>query len=180
MALGHPIPAFTICCVSTFLLYQWAALQTTEAGMVGVGAAACASWALKANERRKKYLNWQRQWAAMGRTSPAPVRRGTVLKGLTIGTILTVLLVVALQSDHADIAIVGTTLGLMLLTAFAGMLIVVGKLLGRLRRKRRTKPRLAVRVVITRPVLAVPRLDQAYAALPPHCQRLLRGRRIGA
>lgn len=145
-----------------WLLYQWSLDGGIWPLIVVMGGLLLA--VMKADERMKAYKAWKREWDAMnGQPTGLP-------RGMTTGIWLGIAGIVGC------FALAGQPPETQNAVAVLGLLAAIGAL-GVYWLKRRT-PRsrpaktFAVAVCVTRPVFAVPTLQEAYRALPEHCLRL--------
>lgn len=173
--MGHPVVAWPMMLVGGAML-----LDGFHERNLLMGILAVAVWGafLSANERATKYRAWKRQWDSLDAQGPAPPRRASGRRLITVAVGL-VLLVGMLCSPHATAHAVGFALGWLIAhpaILAVPLLVVLGLVVRHIRRDRTaTGPAALVRVVAQR-TLPVPTLDAAYRALPPYCHALFGGR----
>ena len=144
-----------------WLVYQWTQDQVAWPFVVMIGV--FVSSVMKAEERVRAYRQWKREWDSLGNTTPR--RRAHPLIGLALGLLLT-----------AFIAAPATMRPAMLAGAFVAALVFLIlflclRMVRAIRRRRSAKAEI-VAICVGAPVMRVPTLQQAFAALPDHCKRL--------
>lgn len=172
MVMGHPIVAVPMTLASGVTLV--AGLQSGSPLPVFIAIALIAG-VQKARAQASAYRAWQAEWDAM---SDGPARR-RVTPGSYLGAaMIAALVLLAFGSPQLLAYLVGFAFGWMgtqpWLLALLGLL-ALGVLVQFIRcYPRRARPAKPV-TVIAEAILPVPTLADAYRALPPYCQALLRG-----
>lgn len=164
MMMGHPVVALPVAVATLATLYAWS--QNSEAWWLAIVMLVFMGRVMKANEARRAYRQWKREWDAMD-PKPASRMRPVHVAGM-LGCALMV--VVGAASDQVG---PGAAVGGLILGAF---LWVIARSLLRgwsPSRRRRARTATPVRLAITRPVLPVPSLADCYAALPAHSRAVL-------
>lgn len=166
--VGHPLVTVPIWVGGVAMLYGcWCAGGDGLVG--GIPTAALLIWSGKANQWANSYRAWRRAWNGM---AEAPAR-GPAGWGRTLPVFGLIGLVAYYLASHVDQPGYRFALGWMV--AVAGLAAVAGagrtmwRRAGRGAGRRRNQPV----QICPRLSLPVPSLDQAYGALPPHCQVLL-------
>jgi hypothetical protein len=166
--LGHPILSGLLLLVGGAVAIAFL-IHGTQGILPAIIVGALLNRVMKAQEQERDYRAWKRAWNAMDPAARAS-RRAGLLMARTIIVIAVALYGLAHLAD-AEIQVALAFIG-------AGLLLWFGVALARrLRRngeRRRTDETAPVRIGLRGPLLPVPSLPQAYAALPDHCQRLLR------
>jgi hypothetical protein len=174
MALGHPLVAWPVLGFGLFMIY--ATIRNPAIWLWGL----FALWGLyrvaDASLRRLDYLDWKRDWMGMGGSgrqrqpsSPRPWKQW-------IGWAATVGTIGALLADADDPQARTGLFYLVVCLAGAGL----AKWWGRHHKAKaakaaiRTQP---VTVCVKGPLLRVPRLRNAYRAVPDYCKPLLQAAR---
>ncbi len=166
---GHPIvaiPVTGLCCLG---LYGWS--QNSDAFLVGVPALFGMVWIGKAWQVMARHREWRRAWDSMAEPSP----RRSPMPRLVAGLIaLAVIGGMALSGSQTEADIAAPLAGLAILAGMvAAIAVAIWALTKRLRSGRAPRAlrdrRDCVTVVVTRPIMPVPSLDDAYKALPEHC-----------
>lgn len=169
MVLGHPLVAGPLGLAGFAAIY---ACWRSGAGWTCLAVVIGLAWLAQAGERRAAWEAWKREWDAMA--EPAPKRpRGTKRAWAAALAVPLGLLLYLSAEPAARPAIVGV--GLLL-----GLAVLLVATLRWAWRRLRARPRrrgVAPVAVIAKPLIAVPTLDAAYAALPEHCRRILSGSR---
>jgi hypothetical protein len=125
---------------------------------------------MNAEREVKAYKRWKREWDAMAGAPPRP-KQWPLVVGVIIG--IPILIGLANVGQHqgtqAVIGVLMVTLGPLLLLAL--LLKLWGRVLRTFRRRAdKVQP---VAICISRPLLPVPTLRDAYHSLPAHCALVL-------
>ncbi|RJG55393.1 hypothetical protein D0Z70_08260 [Sphingobium terrigena] len=145
--------------------------QGDEMWPMAITATLLVTWVMRAHEQRDAYLTWKRAWNAMAGQTPQQRKIAKPITGI-VGIIMVSLYLVA-TLDRTDTQ---TALGLSVVGIIGACAIFAGRSLWRRLRRRRAAKAAFVTVCIRSPLLPVPTLQQAYAALPAHCWVVLGGR----
>lgn len=160
---GHPMIALPMTIAALGSGYAtWADIQAWPLAALMLPL---AGWSLEANTVMARYKAWKRQWEdlAPAKASHAPANRKPWAVGVMIAATF------AYVAAHADQPSYGFALGWMVI----GLAVLVAAMLWRKRRPRRAPPNDLATVIIRRPLMPVPSLQEAYRRLPPYCLRLL-------
>lgn len=167
--VGHPLVSLPIMGVCGFCLYAWS--QNPGAIVVGVGAAICLAWTVRARTVMSQYRAWHRAWNSM-----AEPRAPRSLMPRLVTALIAVAVIGGFAAAESGVGSdTGPALaGLAVIGGFtAAVAVAIWALAKRLRSGRasraRTDRRDCVTVMVTRPILPVPELKDAYSALPRHC-----------
>lgn len=163
--LGHPVVGLPIMAAGSLMLYRC----YLEPGIwpLAVPALIMMNAVATASGVRMKYLAWRSAWEAMG--------GGASSGNLVAGRAFVIILLgsmTAYMAAHSEVASYRTGLALMVMTGLGGGLLLLAK---RLRQKRTFSPSgaaLPVSICVNAPIVPVPPLAQAFAALPEHCLAL--------
>ena len=173
--IGNPLVAIPIYGLSGLALYGWS--QEPSAFIIGIPAIFCAVWTFNAQKIMGRYRDWHRAWEAMAEPKP----RRPVMPRLVAGLIAALVIGAFVLSESGMGQEVASALAgvLVLGTALAAIAVALWALMKRLRSRTRgvTDRRDCVAVVVTRPILPVPDLKDAYNALPEHCWQAINGGR---
>lgn len=173
--IGNPLVAIPIYGLSGLALYGWS--QEPGAFIIGIPAIFCAVWTFNAQKIVGRYRDWHRAWEAMAE----PEARRPVMPRLVAGLIAALVIGAFVLSESGMGQEVASALAgvLVLGTALAAITVALWALMKRLRSRSRgvTDRRDCVAVVVTRPILPVPDLKDAYKALPEHCWQAINGGR---
>lgn len=169
LLLGHPVVAMPVLGLCAFLLYGWS--QHPEAWPVGGAALLFGGWTMRACETANQYRAWRKAWDSMAE----PIARRALSNHL--GKLVIAALVVG-GFTLADMGAIpgGTGSALMGIAIVAAPLATLAMLMKRWRssKARRTTAQVEpVRIAITRPAFPMPSLEDAYASLPEHSQRVM-------
>lgn len=172
MVMGHPIVAVPLTLASGVTLV--AGFQSGSALPVIIGIALIAG-VQNARAQATAYRAWQAEWEAMG---DGPARRRVTPGSFLGAAMIAALILLAFGSPQLLAHLAGYALGWMgtqrWLLALLGV-VVLAVLVQFVRcYPRRAKPAKPV-AVIAQAILPAPTLADAYRALPPYCQALLRG-----
>lgn len=172
--LGHPVVAAPILMVLGTLAWLYFTSGDGGSVMLGIIAIAAGAKVVEANTKVMLYGKWRRAWDGMGEPS-APRRRIGWKKPARIGLVIAASLYALANLGDPDIQIaVEFFLTALIVWGLARLLrLVPGR--GAKRADRRGQEPV-VTLAIRAPLMPVPTLHQAYAALPEHCQWLLRQR----
>ncbi len=164
--LGHAIVFLPMSAVT--LGTVWTVVLNHDAWPMLIVVAWLMNISLKANQQVAAYKAWKRAWDSMAPDAPPRQRRSQ--RGLAIALIGLLTAYLALTQDQPGH---GLALGWMAAVAIVAVIVMTARVL--FRRIRRAAPRKAatVRICVTKPLLPVPSLRDAYVALPPYCQQLL-------
>ena len=175
--IGNPLVAIPIYGLSGLALYGWS--QEPGAFIIGIPAIFCAVWTFNAQKIMGRYRDWHRAWEAMAEPKP----RRPVMPRLVAGLIAALVIGAFVLSESGMGQEVASALAgvLVLGTALAAIAVALLALMKRLRSRKRTRavtdPRDCVAVLVTRPIVLVPDLKDAYNALPEHCRQAINGGR---
>lgn len=134
---------------------------------------AFASASHKANERIREYASWKKRWDSYSDASPSRLRAKHIL--LMLISFVSFFVIFAAYDDmtsqeqQTTMAVV-VALGLML----AGLWFCAWIFLKLKRRPKRAASDAIVSICLPKPSSDPKVIDRAYAALPPHCQAILR------
>lgn len=170
MVLGHPLATLGVQITCGYGLFAcWRA--GSGAAIPAVVLVGMMAGAANASTRVAAYRQWKRQWDALaGPTDASSKKRGAGVASFAAGCVLAL---VAWVLSNADNATQAQVLSLALDAALvAAVLLALLWTARRLRRRHNRRPAEPVSV-IARPLLRVPSLPRAYAALPDYCQRIL-------
>jgi O-antigen/teichoic acid export membrane protein len=166
---GHALVVGPLSLLAVWSVY--ALSQDTNRWPMTVLAVMLAGWSLNANEVMARYKAWQRAWNSMAPARP----RSVAIPWRKLGAVVAIALPILYLGAHPERPGYSMALG--------GLIIgLLGLLLARLwqwvrhRKGRARQGDELVRVTVRRPLLPVPSLAQAYAALPDYCQHVLQGR----
>lgn len=166
--LGHPLvvtPALTFFLWSG---YQW--LMQPEAWPMAAAALCFLAPVMNAHEKRHAYMTWRRAWEGLGDQAP---QRRPILRPLTgMMVIVAAALYLVATLDRVDTQ---NGLALMALVGIAASIGFVLRVLFRRRARTRAAKAARVTVCVRKPLVRVPTLQQAYAALPDHCRAVMGG-----
>jgi hypothetical protein len=164
--LGHPLLVLPIMAAGGLALYG--CYLDHSRWPVGLIALYVMNISITANATRMKFLAWKSAWDAMG---DAPASAGHGLGGklfviMVLGSMMTYM------AAHSDVASYRLGLALMVAVGLIGGTILLFK-----RRKGQQSsspagPMAPVSICVNTPILPVPSLAQAFAALPEHCLAL--------
>ncbi len=163
--LGHPLVCLPIIGIGCLLLYRWyldAALWP-----LGIAALVAMNSSVNASGERMKYLSWKQAWDALGEASHSA--RSTIAGKFFASSVLVAMIVY--MASHAEVAAYRTGLTLMAATAIGGGVILLTKSLRQRQRQQQSAVPDTVAICIHSPMMPVPSLAQAFAALPDHCLR---------
>jgi hypothetical protein len=175
LILGHPLIVFLVMCGSAYLDWRCYLHAVNGTVFLAVGGTWLVWVALKDFDHRRRYRAWRRDCMTVAgerAKRSAHMRPAALLSIVPIVLILGGIVGHGRQSSQAMILGAGCSAALL-----AGLVIV--RLLwaaGRLLRRDRPKPAGPVSVVIRKPLLAAPSLQDAYRALPAYCQQILKAR----
>lgn len=171
---GQPIATLAVMAAGGYSLYLW---FTTGAVFLGLAALWVMGWTLKANSRVAEYKAWKRAWDAM---EPSCRRRLSDHPLIRIGALVVIATGTGVylhgNQDQAGFrfALAWLAGGLALIGAVALLGLIRHAWRSGFRRRARSVPKAkAVRICISRAVVAVPSLERAYSQLPEHCWRVL-------
>lgn len=167
---GHPFVAGLVVLVcGPFAAF--CALHGGEGMIPAIILAVVMERVMRANEAVMKYRAWRAAWDSMG--DDAPRRK----RGLAIARIVVFVVGGLFAAAHLDdpqiqiaMALIGLAFTLLLGAAIFRRLGIGGLW------RRQASSNDAVAIVVCRPLMPVPSLEQAFRALPEHCQRLREGR----
>lgn len=162
--LGHPVVMAPVLGAGLFILYQWT--QHPDIWVLGLAAIAAMMLVGKASERRMEFVRWRKAWDSMDDHPPAS--QWPMLTKLGIA-ILVPAGFLGYESGALD-RLVGPAI---LLAILAAMLAAGAMIVRRWSRRARAASTSDVVTACARPVMAVPSMSAAYAALPEHCLRVL-------
>ncbi|EQB16945.1 hypothetical protein [Sphingobium lactosutens] len=169
--LGHPLVVWPS--IGFFLWTGYMLLTGPDTWPLAAIALFFGAPVMRAYERREEWLAWRKAWNAMSGQQP-PRRRRFVkpLTGLMVVAAAALYLVATLDRTDSQ-----TVLAISLLWMVGVVAFFAGRgLWRRLRRTRRATAGELVKVCVRKPLLRVPSLQQAYAALPDHCRAVMGGR----
>ncbi|MFN3457867.1 MAG: hypothetical protein ACK4Z8_09865 [Novosphingobium sp.] len=164
MMMGHPVVALPVAVATLATLYAWS--QNSEVWWLAIVMLAFMGRVMKANEARRDYLQWKREWDAMD-PNPALRMRAVHVAGM-VGSAL--LLVAGAASDQVGL---GAAVGGLILGAFLWLMLWGFYAAWKQRPRHRARTATPVRLAITRPVLPALSLADCYAALPAHSRAVL-------
>lgn len=79
MMMGHPVVALPVAVATLATLYAWS--QNSEVWWLAIVMLAFMGRVMKANEARRDYLQWKREWDALD-PNPAPRMRAVHVAGM--------------------------------------------------------------------------------------------------
>ncbi|MDH4745874.1 hypothetical protein OMP43_17755 [Sphingomonas sp. CBMAI 2297] len=168
MFFGHPLVVAAVGCFALWLGYLWwtGAAEGVGALVALLAATGCA----RAGERAGKYRQWQREWNAMSGTPRGGVSLGGLRKvAAIVGGLLAGLLALSyLSHPTLSWAAILTLLGL----GIAVLRAMTGGAKTKASAKRAASTPSVAQCL--RPPGQSTHLNQAYAALPDYCRRMLR------
>lgn len=174
--IGNALVALPIYGLSGLALYGWS--QEPGAFIMGIPAIFCAVWTFNAQKTMREYKAWHRAWEAMAE----PKARRPVMPRLVAGLVAALVIGAFVLTENGRGTEVASALaGVLVLGTALAVAVAVWALMKRLRMRERkravTDPRDCVTVVVTRPIVPVPDLKDAYRALPEHCWQAINGGR---
>lgn len=170
---GHPVVSIPTVGLCGLVIYGWS--QNPGAIVIGVAALVGLVWTAKASHARSQYRAWRRAWDNMAEPRASRSQMPRVVSGLIA---LAVIGGFAL-SEIGIGADIGPPLAGLAILGGVGVAIAVAiwaltkRLRSRKARRAMRDRRDCVTVVVTRPLMPVPSLDEAYKALPQHCWRAI-------
>jgi hypothetical protein len=167
LTLGHPLLAGpgSIVAMGCFI----AALQDASWWPAAIIAFLIVAPVARLAEQRQAYLRWKREWDAMA--GPQAPRQATPASGTAkriVGIALLILVGIFFAANARDLVYAGALVYLVMAVAIAAL---AAKMFGR-RKPPLAKANQPVTMCVRHPLLAVPRVADAYRALPPHCHAL--------
>jgi len=168
LLLGHPVVAVPLILGGLGVL--WACWQRGSDGIApAIMVLICLAPVFHASEQVSHYRAWKRAWDGMGGAAARSPQRWRRVGGVALLAVLGVNWAGKLDGEQVRIGIaIGVgTLALVLLWLGARWTS---------RRMRRGRRRTCVAIAVGAPLMRVPRLAQAYRALPDYCQLVLAGR----
>lgn len=165
--VGHAIVVLPMSAATLWSVYAMVIDQ--EAWPITAVMLAVMHQVMKANQQVASYKAWQRQWDSMAPARADTPRRGGGKHILAIGLVVAVIAYLALTRDQPSHALALDWI------ATVAVVISIIMALRSLFRRRLRQPRAtpAVAVCVTKPLLAVPALRDAYHALPAYCVPVL-------
>lgn len=167
--LASPPIFFGSWALALWMGYQWTQHHEAWPLLIPVGLLLAA--VMKADEQMRAYKNFKREWDAMAGVPP-PRKNWPHFLGIILGLILLAVLGGVAQEGGSQ-AVIGV---LILLAAPLLFFAVLARLWRWFRHRRRAKSAQVepVTVCVTRPLMPVPSLRDAYHGLPDHCHMLMR------
>jgi hypothetical protein len=172
--VGLPVVTGAVILLGLFALYQ--IYLVPDGWWFAVVPIVVMGWVMKAHEEVRAYRQWKQAWDGMA--PEGPKARLSANKGVRVlGGMIVVALVALYLAANLDQPGFGFALAWLV---GGGVLVLLVALVrwGR-RAAGSAKPKGAavsqpVAICVSRPLLPVPNLTDAYGALPPHCLKLLR------
>jgi len=169
--IGHPLVSVPIMGLCAFAIYAW--VQNPGAFVVGIGAIIGLMWTAKAQSTMNQYRRWHKAWDSMA--EPKAASAGSPMPRIVAG-LIAVLVVGGFAASESGAAS-GSGPALVGILGMGGILAAIVVAIRALAKRPRsgkaeraaTDRRDPVKVIVTRPILPVPNLKDAYAALPAHC-----------
>jgi len=171
---GNPVVAVPVIGLCGLGLYAWS--QNPDALLLGVPAFIGMVWTGKACQAMTKYREWRKAWDSMAEPQP---RRTSVMPRLVSGLIAALVVGAFVASEGgvapgAPQALAGIlVLGVLIAVSAVAIRALAKRLRSRKARNALSGKRDCVTVVVARPILPVPTLEDAYKALPKHCWRAM-------
>jgi hypothetical protein len=167
--IGHPIVAGTMLLAGTLAgIAGWCSGEDGGHNFAILMLFPMAA-VMKGAERVSAYKRWKAEWDGMSEPDSKPRPRGLrrAFEWLAAGAILLLLLGAA----GGQKTCIG--LAVLLVSAFLATMLIRG-IARRLFRRRHGSKAEYVRIV-AKPIIPTPSLAEAYARLPAHCQRVMKG-----
>ncbi|MGB3927803.1 MAG: hypothetical protein WBL20_02460 [Sphingobium sp.] len=167
--MGHPLVVWPT--IGFFLWSGYMLLVQPDTWIMAAAAFMIGAPVMRAYEQCEAYRIWRGTWNAMaGQTR----KRRNVLRPLTGAVALAAIgLYLVATLDRTDTQ---NAIGVMLVWLIGVGVFFAGRSLWRKKRAAKQAKDDPVTVCVRTPLLPVPTLQQAYAALPAHCWVVLGGR----
>jgi hypothetical protein len=168
--IGHPVVAGALL-LAGMPFVAFSLLHGSQGVVPAVIVGALLNRVMKAQERERDYRAWKSAWDAMSGSTTASAHSRKLAVRTAIVMLAALFCATHLGDGQVQLGIAFVALALML-WATATLMRRFG--LGAWRSRRAQTE--AVTISLRGPLLPVPSLPQAYAALPDYCQQLIRRR----